>query len=189
MKKDLKTGWLSFVKEKEGDGFKLLFDAALTLNLDAETTWRQMALAFTDTAKSWAWPVQYSTSAPVTPPLAEGGMIRTTYNMPRRKDPALPWYSFTYGYKMIQWKPEARQFEYRTADDHPMNGGARVHIDDLGAGKSRLNWHGVYHLTREQEIIGDSFGWFFPIFIQALEERLTGATKPAASRSLPPAGE
>ncbi len=183
-RQDTKTGWLSFQKLAQDGGFKLLFDAELTFSLDADVLWQQMALAFTDTAKSWGWPAQYSRSAPVTTPLREGGDIRTTYTMPRRKDPSAPWYSFTYGYKMLQWKPEARTFQYHTDDAHPLNGGALVSIDALAPGRSRLHWHGVYHLHAEQEKIGDSFAWFFPIFIRALEDRLlagppTGEQAPA----------
>ena len=172
MKKALKTGWLSFESELEGSNAVLYFKAELDISRPASVIWEQMALAFSDTQASWIWPTQYSHSAPVVPPLRQGASINTTYKMPRRKDPTAPHYEFTYGYRILQFDEQRRTLEYHTGEDHPFNGGAVVRISEVDDQNCKLHWDGKYTVDAEKQAVGESFGWFFPLFIESLEERI-----------------
>lgn len=108
------------------------FDRSITTGIDADRLWQLLEEAFEDPGASPFWPVGLEETKPVE--VRAGNPITATYKIgPLRVRPS---------YHFVDVDPP-RSLRYRSDADHPLDGGATVHIEPTDSG-STLHWTGSY---------------------------------------------
>lgn len=175
---ELKTGWVTVDRTPCEGGFRIDFEVRMDLDHPAREIFDQMILGLTDTERSWIWPREYEWS-PERPEggVREGCRLRMTYLVPRFDKPELAAKPVTYSYTLPQYRPDECLFEYRSID-HPLKGGAVVHITPRGETGCRLSWKGGYFQDPQQAIVINSLIKHVPFIYTEMEKRIL-AGKPA----------
>ena len=135
----LKGGNLLLSRERENGRLVLHFRARMNTRHPADVIFDQLVLGFSDSARSWIWPLHYE-NTPESPPggLQVGSITRMTYRVPRFDNPNIPAKPATYSYEWLQLDPRARLLEYRGLD-HPLQGGAVVRVEPLEGEAARCS--------------------------------------------------
>ncbi len=167
----LKGGNLLLSRERENGRLVLHFRARMNTRHPADVIFDQLVLGFSDSARSWIWPLHYE-NTPESPPggLQVGSITRMTYRVPRFDKPDVPAKPATYSYEWLQLDPRARLLEYRGLD-HPLQGGAVVRVEPLEGGGSQVQWDGAYEQGPDpsQAIVIDSIVNYFPVLYDSIE--------------------
>ena len=169
----LKTGWVTMHREKvESGGYRIDFEVQMDLEYPSAEIFEQVILGLTDTEKSWIWPAEHQWS-PERPEggVREGCILRMTYMVPRFDNPKIAPKPITYSYTLPQYRPEDCMFEYRSID-HPLKGGAVMHVLDLGESHCRVSWKGGYLQDPSQEIVINSLIKHVPFLYTEMEEKI-----------------
>lgn len=167
----LKNGNLLLARERKDGRLLLQFRVRMKTRHPADVIFDQLALGFTDSARSWIWPLQYE-HAPESP--AGGGHVgcvtKMTYRVPRFDRPEIPAKPVTYSYEWPQWDPETRLLEYRGLD-HPLRGGAVIRVVPLDSGGSQVQWDGTYEQGPDpsQAMVISSIVNYFPLLYDSIE--------------------
>jgi hypothetical protein len=166
----LKNGFVILTRKNQDDGSFLHFHAEINTRHTADLLWEQLLLGFSDSEKSWIWPLEYERSgeAPVGG-LYEGCTSKMIYKVPRFDRPEIPAKAVTYTYLWRQFDPDLRLLEYRT-QDHPLEGGAVVQVLPLNRNRSQLCWDGAYKYNPAQEIVIESIVNYFPLLYRTIED-------------------
>ena len=167
----LKNGNLLLSRERKNGRLLLHFRARMNTRHPADVIFEQLVLGFSDSARSWIWPLQYE-NTPEPPPddLRVGCVTRMTYRVPRFDRPEVAAKPVTYCYEWLQFDPEQRLLEYRGLD-HPLRGGALVQVHSLAGGASQIRWDGTYEQGPDpsQAVVITSIVNYFPLLYDTIE--------------------
>lgn len=165
----LSSGWVALEREAAADGVRLHFLAELRLDEKADEAFEQVVLGFTDTERSWLWPVEYERCPDQAAGLEEGSLVRMTYRVPRFDRPEIPPKPATYVYRLARYRPSEHLLEYRT-HDHPLQGGAVVRVLPGSGGGSVISWVGHYLQSEAGSAVVQSMLQFLPLVFATMDE-------------------
>lgn len=166
----LKNGFVKLTSTfRDGESF-LDFYAEINTRHPADLIWEQLLLGFSNSEKSWLWPLEFehSETAPVGG-LYPGCTSKMTYRVPRFDKPELPAKPVTYTYLWAQFDPGERLLEYQTLN-HPLEGGAVVQVLPLENNRSQIRWDGSYRQEETQRVVVQSIVNYFPLLYSTIED-------------------
>ncbi len=167
----LKGGNLLLSRERNNDRVLLHFRVRMNTRHPADVIFDQLVLGFSDSARSWIWPLEYENTPEPSPDRMQAGCVtKMTYRVPRFDRPEIPARPITYSYEWLQFDPQARLLEYRGVD-HPLRGGAIVQVKPLAGERSQVQWDGTYEQGPDpsQAIVIASIVNYFPVLYDTIE--------------------
>lgn len=162
---------MNYRKEIEGNIISILFTYETRIALPADDVYQAMVQSLEDATRSWLWPDEFSVHTPDELPLREGLCFTTAYRMKNPETGEVG--EYTYRYRLAQWQPAQRRFEYRAEKGHPFpDGGAVVTVETIDAAHCLFRWDGCYKHDGRRAAAEEIFSWYFPIFFGRLEKNI-----------------
>ncbi len=168
----LRNGSVTVSQETKEGVIYLHFAAVIETQHPAKVIFEQIIQGFTDSHKSWLWPVKYETAPePLPYEVHEGCRFRMGYRVPRMDNPDELMPEVVYTYRLKTYRPDEFLFEYESID-HPLEGGGTVRAVPTSETTSRFDWRGTYCPKAGQERVIDSLRHYLPPLYEEFERNI-----------------